>query len=298
MGNLPRIVVDDWEDTKNTLHLFMQIVGKVRMTLFPKQNHWWHVPLYVSCNGITTRSIPYQDKLVEIAFDFIHHRLVINCSTGATKSFSLQDQSVASFYTNLFANLKEVGIELTINAKPYDVPFSQIPFADDTQHASYDPDAINKYHQIMMFVNSTFEIFHGDYLGKSTPVHLFWHHADLALTRFSGKRAPRLSGGSKADQEAYSHEVISFGFWMGDAVVREPAFYAYAYPEPEKLADIELEIDGATWNTDFGYAMLFYPFENIRSSNDPQGTMLEFLQYAYNIIASASGWDIQDLKRG
>ena len=189
----------------------------MRLTLFPKQNNGWHVTLYVSCHGITTRSIPYEDKLFEIALDFVNHQVVISCSTGATESFPLAGQSVASFYTQLMAALRALGIEVSIKAQPYDVPFSDIPFAQDTQHASYDPVAIKQYWQILVFVNTTFELFRGSFVGKSTPVHLFWHHADLALIRFSGKSAPQFMGGSKADQEAYSHEVISFGFWMGDA---------------------------------------------------------------------------------
>ena len=297
MNQLPQLQVDDWEGTKNTLHLFMQIVGKLRLTLFPKQNHWWHVPLYVSCRGITTRSIPYGDILFDITFDFIEHRLVISCSTGKTRSYPLVGQSVASFYANLFSNLKELGVEVSIKAEPYDVPFSTLPFAEDTEHASYDADAVSQYWHILMFVNSVFEIFHGEYIGKSTPVHLFWHHADLALTRFNGKAAPPLNSGTKADKEAYSHEVISFGFWMGDAVVREPAFYAYTYPEPEGLADIPLQIPGASWNTDFGYSMLYYPFEPVRVSDHPGATLLNYLHTGYNIMAKASDWDVAGLQR-
>ena len=297
MTALPRLVVDDWEETKNTLHLFMQVVGKIRLSLFPKQNHWWHVPLYVSCHGLTTRAIPYQDKYFEIAFDFIQHQLVISCSTGASKSFALQGQSVASFYKNVFANLQALGIDVAIKAEPYDVPFSDIPFAEDTQHASYDPVSVGQYWQVLMFVNTVFENFHGEFTGKSTPVHLFWHHADLALTRFSGKPAPPLQGGTNADKEAYSHEVISFGFWMGDAVVREPAFYAYVYPEPERLADTPLLIEGASWNTDFGYAMLFYPFEQVRTASAPAESLLSYLHHAYDILATARGWNIESFKR-
>ncbi len=297
MAALPKLHVDDWEDTKNTLHLFLQIIGKIRMVLFPKQNHWWHVPLYVSCHGLTTRAIPYQDKYFEIAFDFLQHHLVISCSTGNNKTFSLEGQSVASFYENVFANLKALGIDVSIKAEPYDVPFSNTPFAQDKEHASYDRESIEKYWHIMMFVNALFEQFHGEFVGKSTPVHLFWHHADLALTRFSGKAAPPLEGGTNADKEAYSHEVISFGFWMGDAIMREPAFYAYAYPEPDNLATTPIKTDGASWNTDFGYAMLFYPFEPVRTASDPANTLLKHLRDSYHLLATASGWDVANLQR-
>ncbi len=297
MSNLPRLMVDDWEDSKNTLHLFMQIVGKIRLKLFPKQNHWWHVPLYVSCQGITTRSIPCEDKLFDITFDFNTHQLVISCSTGESRSFPLEGQSVSSFYSALMTKLNDLGIQVTIKAEPYDVPFSHIPFAEDTRHASYDPDAISRYWQILMFVNTVFEQFHGEFIGKSTPVHLFWHHADLALTRFNGKPAPELSGGTKADKEAYSHEVISFGFWMGDAVVREPAFYAYLYPEPDNLAETPLTIPGASWNTDFGYAMLYCPFEQVRLAVDPAGALLNYLHQGYDLLASAGDWQVEQLRR-
>ena len=296
MTTLPRLIVDDWEESKNTLHLFMQIVGKVRLRLFPKQNHWWHVPLYVSYQGLSTRSIPYRDMPFAITFDFIHHQLLIACSTGANRSFPLKGQSVSTFYTTLLANLKAIGVEVEIKAKPYDVPFSIIPFAEDTRHTSYDPHAISQYWHTLLFVNSVFEHFHGEFIGKSTPVHLFWHHADLALTRFNGKPAPKRSSGTKVDQEAYSHEVISFGFWMGDAVVREPAFYAYVYPEPDKLSDTPLDIFGASWNTDFGYSMLFYPFEFVRNADNPRHALLEFLRHGYNILATSKDWDIEAFK--
>jgi hypothetical protein len=297
MKTLPNLRVDEWEDSKNTLHLYLQIIGKIRMASFPKQNHWWHVPLYVSCHGLTTRAIPYQNKSFEIAFDFIDHQLVISCSTGHSKSFSLKNQSVARFYHNVFKSLQELGIDVAIWAKPYDVPFSTIPFAEDEEHASYNPDAIQKYWRILLFVNNVFEQFRGEFLGKSTPVHLFWHHADLALTRFSGKAAPPLTSGTNADKEAYSHEVISFGFWMGDAVVREPAFYAYTYPEPENLSELPIKTEGASWNTDFGYSMLFYPYEQVRAASDPADILLRHLQDSYRLLANASGWDISSFQR-
>ncbi len=297
MDSLPNLRVDDWEDSKNTLHLYLQIIGKIRMACFPKQNHWWHVPLYVSCHGLTTRIIPYRDKSFEIAFDFIEHQLVIKCSTGQSKSFPLENQSVSTFYHMVLKSLQELGIEVAIKAKPYDVPFSTIAFAEDEEHASYDPVAIQKYWRVLLFVNNVFEQFRGKFLGKSTPVHLFWHHADLALTRFSGKAAPPLSSGTNADKEAYSHEVISFGFWMGDAVVREPAFYAYAYPEPEKLSELPIKTEGASWNTDFGYSMLFYPYEAVRSTSNPADTLLQHLQESYRLLANVSGWDISSFQR-
>jgi len=289
---LPSLPLDDWEETKNTLHLFLQVVGKIRLKLFPKTNHWWHVPFYVSCRGLTTRPIPYKDKLFDINFDFIDHQLVIQCSDGPTQHFPLQGQSVASFYQQVLEILTGLGITVEIKAVPYDVPFSTIPFAKDDTHASYDPQYIEKYWHILKFVDSVFEEFRGRFIGKSTPVHLFWHHADLALTRFSGKTAPLVEGMGKADQEAYSHEVVSFGFWAGDDMTREPAFYAYVYPEPEGIANEPFPVTGAQWRTDYGYTMAFMPYEVIRNTADAKAALLNYLEGAYGIFASHAGWDI------
>ncbi len=293
--SLPDLPLDKWEDTKNTLHLYMQIVGKIRMTLFPKTNHWWHVPLYVSCRGLTTRPIPYADRLLEINFDLINHALLISTSDGQTAQFPLQSQSVAGFYQHLMQVLKELGVAVQIKATPYDVPFSDIPFAKDEVHATYAPDWVEKYFRLLGFVNNTFEVFRGRFVGKSTPVHLFWHHADLALTRFSGKTAPPLTQGTTADKEAYSHEVISFGFWVGDEITREPGFYAYAYPEPDDLSSAQLLPEAATWRSDYGYTMAFLPYQALRSQQNPQDTLLQFLQSAYENLAQRADWDIQSL---
>jgi hypothetical protein len=275
----------------------MQIVGKIRMALFPKTNHWWHVPLYVSCRGLTTRPVPFGDRLFEINFDFIDHCLSIVSSDGQSAQFRLNNLSVASFYRQIMQALHGLGIEVQIKATPYDVPFSDIPFAQDKVHASYAPDWIEKYFQLLAFVNNTFEIFRGRFIGKSTPVHLFWHHADLALTRFSGKSAPSLSQGSAADKEAYSHEVISFGFWAGDDITRQPAFYAYVYPEPDDLIRAPLLPSAASWRTDYGYTMAFLPYDMIRSERQPRETLLEFLESAYQACAGRAGWDIQAFTR-
>lgn len=294
---LPSLPLDEWEASKNTLHLYLQIVGKIRMTLFPKTNHWWHVPLYVSCRGLTTRPIPFGDKLFEINFDFIDHFLSISSSDGQSARFPLNGLSVANFYRQIMQALNDLGIEVRFRATPYDVPFSDIPFAQDDVHASYERDWIEKYFQVLGFVNNTFEIFRGRFIGKSTPVHLFWHHADLALTRFSGKPAPTLTQGTPADKEAYSHEVISFGFWVGDDITRQPAFYAYVYPEPEDLISAPLQPDVARWRTDYGYSMAFLPYESIRRERQPRETLLEFLENVYQNCAGRAGWDIQALSR-
>ena len=296
MKDLPELPLDHWEASKNTLHLFLQIAGKIRMNLHPKTNHWLHVPLYVSCRGLTTRPIPYANKLFDISFDFIDHQLSVYCSDGSTVSLPLQNQSVASVYRWLIDSLQSIGVEANIVAKPYDVPFSTIPFAQDTEHASYDTQWIEKFWEILRFVNTTFEIFRGRFIGKSTPVHLFWHHMDLALTRFSGKEGPGMQGGTNADKEAYSHEVISFGYWVGDDTIREPAFYAYVYPEPENISNQPLQPAQASWRTDYGYAQAFLPYEAVRTATQPQQTLLTFLESAYEVSARRAGWDVDGFK--
>ena len=294
---LPNLPLDAWEASKNTLHLYMQIVGKIRMTLFPKTNHWWHVPLYVSCHGLTTRPIPAGDRLFEINLDFLEHCLSISSSDGQAVRFPLNGLSVAKFYHQIMQALNDMDIKVHIKAIPYDVPFSDIPFAQDETHASYAREWIEKYFQLLGFVNHVFEIFRGRFIGKSTPVHLFWHHADLALTRFSGNPAPSLTQGTAADREAYSHEVISFGFWAGDNITRQPAFYAYVYPEPDDLSSAELLPKEANWRTDYGYTMAFLPYEAIRIASQPRETLLAFLESAYQACAARAGWNIQALSR-
>ena len=294
-STLPELSLDNWQDSKNTLHLYMQIIGKIRMSLFPKTNHWWHVPLYVSCRGLTTRPMPYADRLIDINLDFIDHMLVVSSSDGQTRRFPLLNLSVSGFYQTLMQTLADLDVTVQIKATPYDVPFSNIPFAKDNVHTSYEPEWIEKYFQILVFVDNAFEIFRSRFMGKSTPVHLFWHHADLALTRFSGKTAPPLAQGTAADKEAYSHEVISFGFWVGDDMTREPAFYAYSYPEPDGLGSASLSPATATWRNDYGYTMAFLPYEALRTQQQPRETLLMFLESAYQIMAQRCGWDIQAL---
>lgn len=293
---LPPLPIEEWEDTKNTFHLLLQIVGKIRHAIFPKMNHWWHVTLYVSPRGITTRPIAYENIIFEIEFDLIDHKLVIRSSDGKSSSFELRDISVSQFYKNIFSNLSRLGIDVSIKAVPYDVPFSSESFETDTVHASYDREYVNRFWRILVFVNSTFEEFRGGFIGKSTPVHLYWHHADLALTRFSGRRAPELKGGTPADSEAYSHEVISFGFWAGDDKVRAPAFYSYTYPEPQGLADETLRPEEAFWNTETGSSMAILMYDDLRRSVSPRSVLLEFFESAYQAGAKLAKWDIEDFE--
>lgn len=286
----PSLPIEDWEETKNTLHLYFQIVGKIRLTLFPKTNHWWHVTLYLSPRGMTTRPIPYNDMIFEIEFDFIDHKLNILSSKGDKSSFSLEGLSVSSFYNKIIDSLSSIGVDVSIVAKPYDVPFSETPFDTDKEHGSYDKEYVNRYWRILVQVNSVFEEFRAKFIGKSTPVHLYWHHADLAVTRFSGKQAPPMDGGTNADKEAYSHEVISFGFWAGDQTVRAPAFYSYTYPEPPGLAEEPLQPKQAFWNTDNG-AMAVLMYDDLRKLDNPRQALLDYLESAYNAGANRAEWN-------
>jgi len=290
----PPLPIEEWEETKNTLHLFFQIVGKIRLTLFPKMNHWWHVTLYLSPRGMTTRPIPYKDMIFEIEFDFIDHKLLITASNGKEESFGLDGISVSEFYNKIFSSLWELGVDVNIKATPYDVPFSELPFESDDKHSAYDKEYVNRYWRILVQVNSVFEEFRGRFIGKSTPVHLYWHHADLAVTRFSGKKAPDYEGGTAADKEAYSHEVISFGFWAGDQNVRAPAFYSYTYPEPKGLADAPLSPKEAFWNTEGGGAMAVLMYDDLRNTQSPRLALLDYLESAYQAGAKRANWKTED----
>lgn len=298
MNALPEIPLDEWRATKNTLHLYLQIIGKIRLSLHPRVNHWWHVPLYVSPRGLTTRAIPLADSNFEIEFDLCDHYLKIRKSDGSYEDFAIYDGlTVADFYTSVFANLAKLGIHPNIKPVPYEAP-SATPFADDTENRSYDKEYIERAHRILVAVNDIFEEFRGRFTGKSTPVHLFWHSFDLALTRFSGKPAPVIEGANMVTREAYSHEVISFGFWFGDDRengVPAPAFYSYTAPAPEGLTDEPLSPDTAEWNTANG-AMALLMYDDVRTMENPRETVLEFLETAYRAGASAALWDIDAFK--
>jgi hypothetical protein len=290
----PPLPLERWESTYNTLHLYLQIVGKIRLVLFPPQNHWWHVTLYVSSRGLTTRPIPCRDFNFTIEFDFIDHSLVITTSRGQIERIKLQNLPVAEFYRRIFSHLSDLGIDTRIKAVPHAVPDVSIePFEKDTTHASYDGEYVKRFWSVLVGVDSIFQEFRGHYLGKSTPVHFFWHHMDLALTLFSGKKAPEREGVGVVERDAYSHEVISFGFWAGDKNVREPAFYAYAYPPPEGLMDEPLKPKGAFWNRDAGMALLMY--NGVREEKSPRKAVLDFLDSAYRAGAQRAGWDMDAL---
>lgn len=233
--SFPEIPLENWRATKDTLHLYLQIIGKIRLRMHPRVNHWWHVPLYVSPRGLSTRTIPHDGGNFEIEFDFCEHNLNIRTSDGRYEDFALFDGlAVADFYASVFANLAKLGITPEIKAVPYEAP-SKTPFAEDTENRSYDKEYVERFHRVLVAVDDVFEEFRGRFTGKSTPVHVFWHSFDLALTRFSGRPAKPREGAGMVESEAYSHEVISFGFWFGDDNVPAPAFYSYTAPEPAGL---------------------------------------------------------------
>lgn len=295
--SFPEMPLDAWRPTKNTLHLYCQIVGKIRLAMHPRINHWWHVPLYVSPLGLTTRTIPYTGGNFEIEFDFKTHRLEIRTSSGAMEDFALYDGlTVADFYASLFSNLAKLGIEPHIKAIPYEAP-STTPFPEDTENKSYDKEFVERFHQILVGVDDILQEFRGRFIGKSTPVHMFWHSFDLALTRFSGKRVTPREGAGMVEREAYSHEVISFGFWFGDdKTVPAPAFYSYTAPEPAGLANEPLSPDTAKWAESNGAHMALLMYDDVRGLEDPRRMILEFLESAYQGGAKRADWNVEDFQ--
>ncbi len=284
---------EEWRPTKETLHLWCQIVGKIRMATHPKLNHWWHVTLYVSPRGLTTGTIPYGGASFELEFDFFDHQLVLRTSEGDIRRIPLPGLSVAQFYQAVFQSLAQSGIRVEILPHPYQHA-SKVPFADDQQHAAYDRAWVERYWRTLSQINGILREFSGRFLGKQTPVHLFWHSFDLALTRFSGHPAPPLEAASVSDSEAYSHEVISFGFWSGDDTLPEAAFYSYTYPEPLGLADQALSPTSAVWVPRSNNHLAILPYRELLAAADPKSLVLEFLESAYQAGARLAGWPIED----
>ncbi len=293
---LPALPYDDWGDTRISLHLACQIVGKVRAALHPKRNHWWHVPLYVSVEGLTTRAVPLeQGDALEIAFRLTERPAVLIERPGrGVREIALEgDLTIARFYATLMEHLAALGVEPRIVARPFDLPFDT-PFADDTEHGTWHADSLSRFHASLLFSAGAFEQFASRFLGKQTPVHFFWHSFDLALTRFNGREGPPFEGEVDAvTREAYSHEVVSFGFWPGDPHTPEPAYYAYVYPEPEGITDEPLLPASARWENPRGRGHLaLLSYDDVRAADAPAGTVLDFLESAYRAaVARAPGWD-------
>jgi Family of unknown function (DUF5996) len=295
MTSLPALPYPDWEPTKETLHLWAQIVGKVKLASAPPKNHWWHVPLYLDVHGLTTRLLHGADGTpFEIRFDFAAHRLVVE-TARAEESFALADGlSVGAFDRELHTALGRLGLDVAIVGQPFGVP-TTTPFAEDEEHHSYDAEAVERFWRVLDWSADVLEEFAGWFCGKESPVHLFWHSFDLALTRFSGRRAPAQPEADAVSREAYTHEVVSFGFWAGDQNIREPSYYSYTAPEPAGLRDRPLSPATARW-TDAGTGSLaLLPYEDVRTAADPKAMLLDFLQSAYEAGADAAGWDRDEL---
>ncbi len=291
----PPLPLDEWEDSKETLHRYAQVVGKVRLETFPFRNHWWHVTLYVGARGLTTGPVPYGQLTFEITLDLLDNRLVVSTSEGEGFAFALDELPVAEFYDRLFDGLRSLGIDVSINAAPFELDDEQT-LAQNTFHRVCDREYVRRYWGILVQVDQIFEQFAGRFNGKTSPVQLYWHSFDLAVTRFSGRRAPEREGADRVTREAYSHEVVSFGFWPGDRDVRAPAFYSYTAPEPEGLTQQPLRPEAAFWAPEGGTALLMY--DDLRNADAPKEALLEFLESAYLAGAKTAGWDVEDLRAG
>jgi hypothetical protein len=290
----PSLPLDAWRDTYATLHMWTQIVGKVRLALSPPINHWWHVTLYVTARGLTTSPIPYGTRTFAVSFDFIDHNLLIQTSDGTSKSLGLFPRSVAEFYHEFMAALRALHIDVTINTLPQEVP-DPIHCDVDDVHASYDPEYAQRCWRILAQTDRVFKAFRGRFVGKCSPVHFFWGSFDLAVTRFSGRRAPERPGADRMTREAYSHEVISGGFWPGSGPVQEAAFYAYAAPAPPGFERAAIRPASAWYSTELGEFLLRY--DDVRRADDPDAMLLDFLQSTYDAAADLAGWDRAALER-
>jgi len=298
MSNIPQIPWPElptaaWRETYETLHLWTQIVGKIRLARAPWLNHSWHVALYVTARGLTTSPIPNGTRTFQIDFDFIDHHLRISTSDGAQRQLALAGQSVASFYAAVMADLADLGIQIAIDEMPNELP-DPIRFSEDNQHASYDPNAVRRLLQILVNVDRVFKQFRTGFLGKASPVHFFWGSFDLAVTRFSGRRAPRHPGGvphlsDEVACEAYSHEESSAGFWPGSGAIDYPAFYSYAYPEPTGFRTVKVRPEAAFFSEAIGEFIL--PYDAVRTAEAPDQVLLEFLQSTYEAAANTAKWD-------
>ena len=290
----PELPLAAWQDTYNTLHMWSQIVGKVRLALSPKLNHWWEVPLYVDAVGLTTSAIPYAGGIFEIKFDFMHHKLLIETSHAATKTLDLAPRSVADFYREFMAALASLGIEVKIWTMPCEIP-NPIPFDEDTEHASYDAEYANRFWRILVSADAIFKEFRAGFIGKASPSHFFWGSFDLAVTRFSGRRAPARDGADVITREAYSHEVISSGWWPGSGDIRQAAFYTYAAPEPPGFGQHPVNPSQASYDPQLKEFLLMY--DDVRQASSPRSMLLEFMQSTYDAGANLGKWDRKELER-
>jgi hypothetical protein len=294
----PSLPLAEWQDTYATLHMWMQIVGKIRLAQTPLVNHWWNVTLYVTPRGLTTGAIPYGSDALRVDFDFLDHRLEIETSRGGAFSTPLAPRSVADFHGVVIGGLEQLGMPVRIWTRPQEVE-AAIPFEADETHAAYDPDAANRLWRILVQCDRVMGAFRSRFLGKASPVHFWWGAFDLAVTRFSGRTAPEHPGAPNlatwVAREAYSHECSSCGFWPGGGPVPEPVFYSYAYPEPAGFREWPVEPAAAYYSTDLFEYLL--PYEAVRTAEDPDAALLAFLQTTYDAAAESAAWDRKALER-
>jgi hypothetical protein len=274
--------------------MWAQIVGKVRLKLCPLVNHWWNVPFYVTARGMTTSAMPYERRAIEVQFDFIEHKILIETSEGRIVEMAMEPQSVADFYEKFMAALRELGLSVHIWTMPCEVP-NPTPFEKDHVHAAYDADAAHKFWRILVWVDQIFKEFRAGFEGKASPVHFFWGSFDLAVTRFSGRPAPERPGADSITREAYSHEVSSAGFWPGGGDIKAPAFYSYAAPEPPGFAEQRVGPQAAFYHPQMKEFLLMY--DDVRTAGSPKDALMEFLQSTYNAAADLGKWDRKNLER-
>ena len=292
----PHLPFDLWSDTCATLHRWTQVVGKIRLAKAPMLNHWWQVPLYVTCRGLTTSPIPDEGRAFQIDFDFIDHRLRIDASDGRSESFALAPCTVADFYTEVMGKLRGLGVDVRIWTLPVEIP-DPIPFEQDREHAAYEPEHAHRFWRILLKADQLLAAFRSRFIGKSSPVHFFWGSFDLAVTRFSGRLAPPHPGAphtaDRVSREAYSHEVSSCGFWPGNGGFGQPAFYSYAYPPPAGFADAS--VHPGAYNEGLGEFIL--PYHEVQQASVPDDAVLDFLQSTYEAAANLGRWDRTGLER-
>lgn len=290
----PALPLNEWKETYTTLHMWTQIVGKIRLSLTPLINHYWNVTLYVTPRGLTTSSITYDNKIFAIDFDFIDHHLKIVTSEGVNESIPLVPQATADFYRTVLTTFDKLSIDIKINPLPCEVP-NPIPFDKDYEHCSYDRGYVERFHQILIQVDKVFKDFRSNFIGKCSPVHFFWGSFDLAVTRFSGRVAPPRPEADAITRESYSREVISHGFWPGSGAIQAPAFYSYTAPAPNGLDKQPIKPSTASWNKEMSEFILLY--DDIRKTSSPENDILLFLQSTYDAGANLAKWDSVNLER-
>jgi hypothetical protein len=290
----PALPQDGWRDTYATLHMWTQVVGKVCLALTPRTNHFWNIAFQVTARGLTTPALAAGGRALTITFDFVAHQLVLDGSDGRTERISLEPRTVADFYRLVMDALHRMGVDISIWTMPVEIP-APIRFEADVLHRSYDPAAANAFWRALIAIKPVFESFRCGFVGKCSPVHFFWGSFDLAVTRFSGRRAPERADADPITRESYSHEVISHGFWPGSGAIREPAFYAYAAPEPDGLRKVIARPAAAFYSTDLSEFIL--PYEAVRTANSPAAELTEFLTSTYDAAATLAAWNRNDLER-